>query len=63
MKGIITSRFIENKGYWFNIQEIDGEFMVVNTKRKRMFNNRDGHPETLKYFDTLEQAKEYLNNL
>lgn len=64
MRKIITSKFIEKEGYWFNIEKIaDGDYIIFNTQRRKNQSDRDGIGYVIEYFENLKEAKEYLENI
>lgn len=63
---IYYEQFIKSDGYWFEVrQEQNGKFSIFNTQRKKNPLDREGTGFYVSCdpFDSLEEAKEYLNRL
>jgi len=64
MSMLIKPKFVESEGYWFNVIQIGEEkFAVENTKRRRDQITRDGLGYTVKSFDAMEDALNFLDSL
>jgi hypothetical protein len=64
MHTLISSKFVEKEGYLFDIIQTDIHcFEIFNTRRKRNQTDRDGLGYCVAKFDSLVEAKKYINNL
>ena len=62
MGSTVKSKFI--KKYWFDIIQSEKGFYIFNTQRRRNQVDRDGigYIVSESYFDTLDEAINYLEN-
>ena len=62
---IIVARFIKQKGYWFNVVQVEeNKYIIVNTKRKENRIDRDGNEvPTTDSFNNENEAKQFLDNM
>ena len=61
MSILIKQRFI--KKYWFSIEKTDSDYVVFNTQRGRQLWVRDGTGYPMEYFNSLEEAMKFLDEL